>query len=73
MQLGDENFNGTFRVNVKAFSYILVLMLISQNLRRNAEGTRITLMYKVQFLCGPPSFLDGYKNITDTTDILQTP
>ena len=43
-------------------------MLISHNLRRNAEGARITLMYKVQFLCGP--FLDGYKNKTDTTDIV---
>ena len=29
-------------------------MLISHNLRRNAEGTRITFVYKVQFLCGPP-------------------
>ena len=71
MQLWDENSNGTFQVNVKTFSFILVLMLISHNLRRNAEGTRIiTLMYKVQFLCGPPSFLDGYKNMTGTTDIL---
>ena len=43
-------------------------MLISHNLRRNAEGTLITLVYKVQFLCGPPEFLDGYKNMTDTTD-----
>ena len=67
MQFGDESSNGTFQVNVKKFSYILVLMLISHNLRRNAEGTRITLVYKVQFLCGPP---DGYKNMTDTTDIL---
>ena len=25
-------------------------------------------MYKVQFLCGPPSFLDEYKNKTDTVD-----
>ena len=42
------------------------------NLRGNAGGTQITLVYKVQFLCGPPSFLDGYKNMhmTDTTDIL---
>ena len=70
MQLGDENSNGTFYVNVKMFSYILILMLISHNLRRNAEGTRITLVYKVQFLYGPPLFLDGYKNMTDTTDIL---
>ena len=31
------------------FSYILVLMFSSHNLRRNAEGTRITLMYKVLF------------------------
>ena len=67
MQLGDENSNGTFQVNVQTFSCILVLTLISHNLRRNAEGTRITLVYKVQFLCGPPSFLDGYKNMTDTT------
>ena len=44
-------------------------MLISHKLRRNAEGTQITLVYKVQFLCGPPSFLDGHKNMTDTTDI----
>ena len=70
MQLGDKNSNGTFLVNVKTFSYILVLMLISHNLRRNAEGTRITLVYKVQFLCGPLSCLDGYKNMTDTTDIM---
>ena len=71
MQLGDENSNGTFQViNVKTFSYIPVLMLISHNLRRNAEGTRITLVYKVQFLCGPPSFLDGYKNMRETTNIL---
>ena len=70
MQLGDENSNGTFKVNVKTFSYILVLMLISHNLRRNAEGTWITLVYEVQFLCGPPSFLDGYKNMADTTDIV---
>ena len=54
------------------FSYVLVLMLISYNLGKNAEGTRITLVYKVQFLCGPPSFLDGYKNMTDTTDIVNT-
>ena len=54
----------------RTFSYILVLMLISHNLRRNAEGIRITLVYKVQFLCGPPSFRDGYKNTADTTDIL---
>ena len=47
-------------------------MLISYNLGKNAEGTRITLVYKVQFLCGPPSFLDGYKNKTDTTDIVNT-
>ena len=26
MQLGDENSNGTFQVNVKTLSYILVLM-----------------------------------------------
>ena len=71
MQLGDENSNGTFQVNVKTFSYILVLVLISHNLRRNAEGARITLVYKVQFLCGgPPSFFDGYNNMIDTTDIL---
>ena len=70
MQLGDENPNGTFYVNVKTFSNILVLIFISHYLRRNAEGTPITLMYKVQFLCGPPSFLDGYKNMTDTTDIM---
>ena len=38
-------------------SYILVLMLISHNLHRNAQGTRITLVYKVQFLCSQPSFL----------------
>ena len=44
-------------------------MLISHNLRRNAEGTRITLVYKVQLLCGPPSFLDGYNNMADNTDI----
>ena len=50
MQLGDENSS------VKKFSYILVLMLISHNLRRNTESTRITLVYKVQFLCGPPFF-----------------
>ena len=59
MQLGDENSNQTFQINVKTFNYILVLMLISHDLHRNAEGARITLMYKVQFLCGPPSFLDG--------------
>ena len=69
MQIGDENSNGTFQVNVKTFSYILVLMLISHDLRRNAEGT-LTLVCKVQFLCCPPSFLDGYKNMTDTTDIM---
>ena len=68
MQLGDKNSNGTSKVNVKTFSYILVL--ISHNLSRNAEGTRITLVYKVQFLCGPLSLLDGYKNMTDATDIL---
>ena len=62
MQLGDENSNGTCKVKyVKTFSYILVLMLVCHNLRRNAEGMWITLVYKVQFLCGPPSFLDGYK------------
>ena len=61
---------GPFKVNVKTFSNILVLMLISHYLRRNAEGTPITLTYKVQFLCGPPSFLDGYKNMTDTADIM---
>ena len=55
---------------VKTFSYILVLMMISHNLRRNAEGTRITYVYKVQFLYSPPSFLDGYKNMTDTADKL---
>ena len=70
MQLGYENSNGTLKVNVKTFSYILVLMLISHNLRRNAEGIWISLVYKVQFLCGPPSFLDGYKNMADTTDIM---
>ena len=64
MQLADENSN------VKTFSSILILMLVSHNLRRNAEGTRITLVHKVQFLCGPPSFLDGFKNMTDTTDIM---
>ena len=73
MQLGDENSNKTFSVNVKTFSYILVLMLISHNLCRNAEGKWMTHVYKVQFLCGPPSFLNGYKNMTDTTDILYTP
>ena len=26
-------------------------------------------MNKVQFLCSPPSFVDGYKNMTETTDI----
>ena len=31
MQLGDEISNGTFKVNVKAFSHLLVLMLISYN------------------------------------------
>ena len=35
--------------------------------RRNAEATRITLVDEVQFLRGPPSFLDEYKNMTDTT------
>ena len=70
MPLGDENSNWTFSVNVKSFSCILVLMLISHDLHRNAEGTRITLVYEVQFLCGPPSFLDGYKNMADTTDIM---
>ena len=65
-----RNSNETFQINVETFSYILVLKLISHNLRRNAEGTQITLVYKVQFLCGSPSFLDGYKNMTDTTDIL---
>ena len=69
MQLGDENSNGTFYVNVKTFSYILILMLISHNLRRNVEGTRITLVKK-QFLCGPLSFVYGYKNIKDTTDVM---
>ena len=58
MQLGDENSNGTFKVNVKTLSYILVLILISHNLGKNADGTRITLVYKVQFLCGPLSFLE---------------
>ena len=29
-------------------------------------------MYKVQFLCSPPLFLDGYKNMTETTDIKST-
>ena len=53
MQLVDETSNGTFQVNVKTFSYILILMLISDNLRRNVEGTGITLV-KLQFLCGPP-------------------
>ena len=47
-------------------------MLISHNSRRNGEGTRITLVYEVQILCGPLSFLDGYKNMTDTTDIVNT-
>ena len=70
MQLGDENSNGTFKVNVKTFSYILVFMLISHNLRRNTEGTWITPVYKVQFQCSPPSFLDVYKNMADTTDIM---
>ena len=70
MQFRDENSNGTFKVNVKTFSYILVLMLTSHNLCRNAEGTWITLVCKVQFLCGPPSFLDGHKNKADTTDIM---
>ena len=70
MQLGDEHSSGAFQVNVKTFSYILVLMLIFHNLRRNAEGTRITLVYQVRFLRGSPSFLDGYKNMTDTTDIM---
>ena len=70
MQLGDENSDWTFQVNVKMFNYILVLMLISHNLRGNSEGTRITLVYKVQFLCGLPSFLDRYKNMTDTADLL---
>ena len=70
MQLGGRNSIGTFKVNVKTFSYIPFLMLISHNLRRNAEGTLITLVYKVQFLCGPPSFFDGYKNMTDTTEIM---
>ena len=70
MELGDENSNKTFQGNVKTFSYVFVLMLISHNLRRNAEGTRLPLVCKIQFLCSPPSFLDGYKNMTDTTDIL---
>ena len=70
MQLGDENSNGTSKANVRTFSYILVMMLISHNLRRYPEGTWITLMYKVQFLCGPPSFLDGYKDMAYTTDIM---
>ena len=47
-------------------------MLISHILRRNVEGTWITLVCKVQFLCSPPSFLDGYKNMTETTDIVNT-
>ena len=54
----------------KNVQLILALMLISHNLHGNAKGTRITLAYNVQFLCGPPSFLDGYKNMTDTTDIM---
>ena len=45
-------------------------MLISHSLCRNAEGTRITLVYKIQFLCSSPTFLDGYKNMTETTDML---
>ena len=69
IQLGDENSNGTFQVNVKTFSYIFILMLISHNLRRNVEGTRITLV-KPQFLCDPPSIFYGYKSMTDTTDVM---
>ena len=70
MQLVDETFNWDLLSQCKTFNCILVLMLISHDLRRNAEGTRITLVYKVQFLCGPPSFLGGYKKMADTTDII---
>ena len=70
MQLGDENSNGTlYKVNVKTFSHILILMLISHNLRRNVEGTQVTLV-EPQCLCGSPSFCYGYKNMTDTTDVM---
>ena len=63
MQLGDKISNGTSKVNVKIFSYILMVMLISHNLRRKVEGMRITLV-KLQFLCGSSSLFDGYENMT---------
>ena len=34
-------------------------------------GARITLV-KPQFLCGPPSFSYGWKNMTDTTDAMSS-
>ena len=63
-QLSEKGIIWDLISQCKTFSYIVILMLISHNLHGNVDGTRITVV-KLQFLYGPQSFFDGYKNMTD--------